>query len=254
MRVPIAAFVAVLLGQKMSDYFGLKPGDRLGSEYEVTGFLGSGWEGEVYKVVERATGVLRAAKLFYPQRNVAGRAILRYARKVDKLKHIPAIIQYHHRGSARVDGASVEFVVSEYAPGKLLSQIIEDRDGDPFPSFEALHIIRAVAQAVAPIHRAGEYHGDLHPLNVMVRREGLWFRIKLLDFFDLGKATKAKIADDVVDIMKILYELVGGSVHYRYAGSEIKRFVQGRRWTLVKKQLRNADDLLAALDTFSWGM
>ena len=73
--------------------FGLKPGRLLGSGYEITDFLGRGLEGEVYKVVERHTGIERAAKLYYPKYNPNGRTLLRYSRKLNKLKDVPAIIR-----------------------------------------------------------------------------------------------------------------------------------------------------------------
>ena len=47
----------------------------------------------------------------------------------------------------------------------------------------------------------------------MVRRKGIGFEVKLLDFFNLGAPTKAKIQDDVVDLAHLLYEIIGGSRH-----------------------------------------
>jgi len=40
----------------------LQPGMTLGRNYYVVEFLGSGWEGEVFKVEERDTGILRATR------------------------------------------------------------------------------------------------------------------------------------------------------------------------------------------------
>ena len=46
----------------MSDFtdepqaFNLLPGQMLGNHYRIIEFLGSGWEGEVYKVEEKQTG------------------------------------------------------------------------------------------------------------------------------------------------------------------------------------------------------
>ena len=58
--------------------FGLRPGRVIGGKYTVEVKLGSGWEGEVYKVTESRTGVCRAAKLFYPQRNIRDKAVTYY--------------------------------------------------------------------------------------------------------------------------------------------------------------------------------
>lgn len=38
--------------------YDLFSGRTLGSNYEIVEFLGSGWEGEVYKVVENRTGIM----------------------------------------------------------------------------------------------------------------------------------------------------------------------------------------------------
>ena len=46
--------------------FDLQAGRVIGGKYEVIAHIGHGWEGEVYRVVERATGAIRAAKLFLP--------------------------------------------------------------------------------------------------------------------------------------------------------------------------------------------
>ena len=56
------------------DAFDLAPGRVLASKYVVEAALGGGWEGEVYRVVETRTGIRRAAKLFYPHRNLRDRA------------------------------------------------------------------------------------------------------------------------------------------------------------------------------------
>lgn len=50
--------------------FALASGEILAGKYEVRMRLGRGWEGEVYQIRELATGIDRAAKLFFPRRNV----------------------------------------------------------------------------------------------------------------------------------------------------------------------------------------
>lgn len=232
--------------------FDLEPGRTLGSRYEVAGFLGEGWEGEVYKVVENRTGIERAAKIFYPQRNPRGRALLRYARKLNKLKGNPVIIQYHHQDTARVHGQKVEFMVSEYVSGEMLSAFIQRQPGSRFRAFEALHILYALADGIAPIHYTGEYHGDIHSDNVIIKRRGIGFSIKLLDFFDLGRPSREKIADDVVDLAAILYELIGGKAHYARCGPEIKRIVCGQKRSLITKRYPSAGILRQALNNLAW--
>ena len=78
-----------------SDSFHLSPGKIIARKYEVMSKLGSGWEGEVYKIKERNSGIERAAKLFYPHRNPNNKISKFYARKLHKLRHCDIIIQYH---------------------------------------------------------------------------------------------------------------------------------------------------------------
>jgi serine/threonine protein kinase len=233
-------------------WYGLEPGRRLGSDYEVVECLGCGWEGEVYKVLETATGIERAAKLFYQMRNRNGRALKRYARKLDKLRSVPAIIQYHHRGTARIGGRKMEFLVSEYVEGELLATLVQRQRGKRFQVYEALHLLYALAAAVEPIHRLGDYHGDLHSDNIIVQRRGLGFAIKVLDFFDLGRPTRLKMAGDVVCLIDLFYDLIGGSAQYRRTGSAIKRIVCGKRTATICKRYPNAGQLVQALENLEW--
>jgi tRNA A-37 threonylcarbamoyl transferase component Bud32 len=232
--------------------FDLPAGRSLGSHYEIVEFLGGGWEGEVYKVVELTTGIERAAKIFYPQRNPRGRTLLRYARKLNKLKRVPIIIQYHHLDRAHVRGQKVEFMVSEFVEGEVLSSFIARQPYKRLRSFEALHIIHALATGIAPMHHLGEYHGDIHSENIIIRRQGVGFRIKLLDFFDLGRPSREKIRDDVVDLAHILFELIGGRKWYSRMGPEIKHIVCGLKRTLIEKKFRTAGELKQAIDNLEW--
>jgi tRNA A-37 threonylcarbamoyl transferase component Bud32 len=229
--------------------YDLQPGRRLGSHYEVAGFLGQGWEGEVYKVVETATGIERAVKIYFPERNPRGRTLLRYARKLNKLKDVPIIIQYHHRDTARIHGRKVEFMVSDYVDGELLSAFLAHQRGKRLQPFEALHVLHALASGVAPIHRMGEYHGDIHSDNVMVRRKGIGFEVKLIDFFDLGRPTRERIRDDVVDMAAILHEMIGGQRHYARTSRAIKAIVCGQKRSLIHARYPTADALVSILDT-----
>lgn len=230
----------------------LVPGQRLGKRYTVVGFLGSGFEGEVYKIKEIGTGIERAAKFFYFKRNPKGKQLRSYVRKLHKLQHVPSIIQYHHRDSIRVGGRTLEFMVSEYVNGKLLSTLLSEQPEERFTSFEALHILRAIAEGVAPIHQAGEYHGDLHTENIIVKRRGIGFSIKLLDFFDLGRSTKQRREEDVLDLIQILYELIGGATYYKNTRSSVKDIVRGRKRSLIFKNFRSAKELVEYIDRLEY--
>ncbi|HUU44849.1 MAG TPA: serine/threonine-protein kinase, partial [Acidobacteriota bacterium] len=185
----------------MITHFDLEPGMTLGRNYFVAGFLGSGWEGEVYKVEERRTGIMRAAKIFFEGRRLRERQMQRYVQKLYRLRNCPIVTQYHHRDIARVGREQVEILVSDFVEGEMLAEFLKRQPGKRLNGFEALHLFHALVMGIEQIHFLREYHGDIHPKNVMIRRKGLAFEVHLLDFFDFGRATAEEIQRDVFDLI-----------------------------------------------------
>jgi hypothetical protein len=230
--------------------FGLRPGRVIGGKYLVEVKLGGGWEGEVYKVVESRTGIRRAAKLFFPQRNPRDRAVRVYAKKLERLRRCPIVIQYHHSETIRQHGVPITCLISDYVEGELLGPFIRRQAGGRLPPFEALHLTHALARGLEEIHRAGEYHGDLHGGNVLVRRRGIFFDVKLVDFFHLGAPTAAHMRDDVADLVRLLYEFVGGRRHYASQPGEIRSICRGLRRDLIDQAFPTARHLREHLESF----
>jgi len=235
-----------------TSHFHLRPGLTLGRNYYIVEFLGSGWEGEVYKVEERRTGILRAAKIFYDHRRLNANQLRRYTRKLHKLRGCPIITQYHHRDIARVGGKQVEILVSDFVEGVLLSEYLNQKRGKRLVPFEALHLIHSLALGIEQIHFLGEYHGDIHTDNILVSRKGLGFEVHLIDFLDLGRSTREKIQIDVFDIIGVLYELVGGAKGYRHCGREIRNLVLGRRHSLISRRFKTAGQFRLAMENLEW--
>ncbi len=233
-------------------YYDLVPGVTLGRNYFVVEFLGSGWEGEVYKVEERRTGIIRAAKIFYDHRALTAHRLRRYTRKLYKLRSCPIVTQYHHRDLARVGRRSVEIMVSDFVGGELLSSFIGRQPRKRLTSFEALHLIHALAGGVEQVHFLGEYHGDIHTDNILVLRRGLGFEVHLLDFFDLGRSTRERIQFDVYDLIGVLYESIGGADGYRRCEGVIRQVVLGRKHSLIRRRFRTAGQLRLALENVNW--
>ncbi len=233
-------------------HYKLKPGMTLGRNYFIIDFLGAGWEGEVYKVEERRTGIMRPAKIFYEGHRLSDRQLKQYTHKMYRLRQCSIITQYHHRDIARVGKEQVELLVSDLADGEMLSTFLNRQPNRKLTPFAALHLLYALVQGIEPIHFKGEYHGDIHADNIFVKRVGLGFEVHLLDFFDLGRATRDKIQYDVYDLISLLYEVIGGKNGYRSAGHEIRQIVCGRRHTLIKKKFRNAGRLRLALENLEW--
>jgi len=232
--------------------FNLRIGRVIAGKYEVVGFLGAGREGEVYRVVERRTGAVRAVKLFYPERNPGDRALRYYASKLERLKGCSLVIQYHHSEAMRVGGEHVSVFVSEFVEGELLKDLMRRSPGGRLPPYEALVILRDLAAGVAEIHARKEYHGDLYEGNVLVRRRGVRFDLRAVDIQDFGRPTRQNISDDVCDLVRILYEMVGGRRRYASQPPEVRSVCLGLKRSLIARRFPTATELCRHLDSFEW--
>lgn len=232
--------------------FDFQPGRLLAGRYHVLSFLGGGLEGEVYLVEEHQTGIERALKIFYPQWNRNGEASRRYATKLHRLRHCPIIIQYHGQGTLRFRGTEVSYVVSEYAPGEVLAKFLARQRGGRLQPLAACHLLYALARGLEPVHAAGEYHGDLHTENVIVMRFGLTFQLKLLDFFPRSGRRRLLMQDDIIDVVKIFYDSLGGMRHYRNQPDEVKGICRGLRHSLILGRYPSMTALRRHLEQLSW--
>ena len=168
--------------------------DRL-SHYELLEQLGEGGMGVVYKARDVRLGRFVALKVLAPGKASDPERRQRFAteaRAASALDH-PNVLTVHEIGCE--DG--VDFIVTEYLPGKTLAQRIP-RQG--FPPREALHYAVPIADALAATHAAGVIHRDLKPANVMVTDAGL---VKILDF-GLAKLVDPAPVTEVEETQAIL--------------------------------------------------
>ena len=155
----------------------LTTGTKLGP-YEITGAIGAGGMGEVYRARDTrldrtvAIKVLPASLANTPE---AKQRFEREARAVSALNH-PHICTLYDVGSQ--DGT--EFLVMEYLEGETLAARLEK---GALPIDLALKTGIDIADALEKAHRQGIIHRDLKPGNIMMTKSGA----KLLDF-GLAKA------------------------------------------------------------------
>ncbi|MBL6746222.1 MAG: protein kinase family protein [Pseudomonadales bacterium] len=232
--------------------FDFCPGRRLANKFEVICKLGNGWEGEVYLVKELATDIERAAKFFYPQRNINNKAFKFYANKLHKLRQCSILIQYLSQDTITFSGAPITFLVSDYIEGEILSEFIQRQPGKRLGAFQALHFLYALTKGVENIHQAREYHGDLHTDNIIVSRYGLNFELKLIDMYQWQSAKRENICYDVVSMIQIFHEILGGQKHYAKQPQEIKAIVCGLKSSLILKKFRSAGQLRTYLENLNW--
>jgi hypothetical protein len=194
----------------------------------------------------------RAAKLFKPQHNERDRAVKFYAQKLERLRDCSIVIHYHSSETIRFRGAPITCLISDHAGGEPLCDFISRQRGKRLTSFEALHLVYALAQGVEEIHLRREYHGDLHDENVLVQRQGVFFDLKVIDFYKWGRPTAAHLRDDVADIVRLLYDAVGGQRHYAKQPPEIKTICKGLRRDLIGRAFPTASHLREHLESFAW--
>ena len=150
----------------------LTTGAKLGP-YEITGAIGAGGMGEVYRA--RDTRLDRIVAIKALPSHLADRPELRErfereARAVASLNH-PHICTLYDIGQQ--DGT--DYLVMEYLEGETLAQRL--RKG-PLPIDQVLQYAIEISDALDKAHRKGITHRDLKPGNIMLTKSGT----KLLDF------------------------------------------------------------------------
>ncbi|HEX7047463.1 MAG TPA: protein kinase [Gammaproteobacteria bacterium] len=238
--------------KRKPESFDFKPGRRLANKYEVEALLGKGWEGEVYRVRELATGIKRAAKFYYPERNVGDKAITYYAKKLDKLRRCNILIPYLTHDQVQFRKHNVRFLVSEFVEGMVLTEFLKAQPGKRLTPFEGLHLLHTLVSGMEQVHQLKDYHGDLHSGNIIVGRYGIGFSVKLIDIYRWHGPTRENITEDVYDIIRIFYDVLGGRARYSTHRPEIKAICCGLRRDLIKKKFRTAGQLRAYLENMEW--
>ncbi|HEY5702082.1 MAG TPA: serine/threonine protein kinase [Gammaproteobacteria bacterium] len=232
--------------------FDLLPGRIIAKKYEIISLLGSGWESEVYLVNEITTDIERTAKFFFPHRNPRDKALKFYARKLHKLRKCPIVIQYSTQDTFVYRKQNVSFLVSEFVEGDLLSVYLSRQPGKRLLPFQALHLLYALARGIECIHSVGDYHGDLHSDNIIVQRVGLNFELKLLDMFHWGAPSAENIRTDVIDLIRIFYDALGGKKHYAKQPQPIKDICCGLKRSLITRKFKTAGKLRIYLESIQW--
>jgi serine/threonine-protein kinase len=157
------------------NYYGmsLTSGTRVGV-YEITGLIGAGGMGEVYRARDVTLGREVALKVLVRAVADDPAYLERFeeeARLASGLNH-PNIVTIY--GVGEVDG--VAYIAMELVRGRTLRELL---GGRALRVGEALDLAAPLADALAAAHSSGIVHRDLKPENVMVTPEGL---VKVLDF------------------------------------------------------------------------
>ncbi|RMG17914.1 MAG: serine/threonine protein kinase [Planctomycetota bacterium] len=152
---------------------------RLGP-YLLERELGAGAMGVVYQALHPGLRVRYALKVLRPEL-CAPRDAARFQRELESMA---AVSQHPH--VVRVHSAGFEhgrlYYVMDLVDGEDLQKVLNQRGR--LPPRRAAEIGRAVASALAALHRAGFIHRDLKPENILIERGGR----PLLTDFGLARA------------------------------------------------------------------
>jgi tetratricopeptide (TPR) repeat protein len=180
-------------------------GTTLG-HYEITGKLGHGGMGEVYRA--RDTKLKRDVALKVLPHELAddGDRLARFQREAEMVAALnhPNIVTLY---SVEEDGG-IRFLTMELVDGRGLDELIA---GVGFGIDRIFEIAIPLADALASAHERGIIHRDLKPANVMVTAEG---RVKVLDFGLAKPTTDDASADDEVTAALTQEGKVLGTVPY----------------------------------------
>jgi len=142
--------------------------------YRITGKLGEGGMGSVWRADDTLLGRAVALKLL-PREHAASsdarRRFVRGARAASRLDH-PGICQVYDAGEA--DGEV--FTALACIEGQTLGAIVER---SPLPIAEVFRVGIAAAEALGFAHAHGVIHRDVSSRNIMIARDG---RVVVLDF------------------------------------------------------------------------
>lgn len=233
------------------------PGRILARKYQVVSQVARGQEGELYMLSERATGIERTAKFFYPQCNPGNEVANYYARKLHKLRHCNILMQYRTQETISVDGTPVTFLVSDFVRGQLLDGYIASKPGGRLHWFEAMHLLHALARGIEQMHGAGEFHGELRAHNLIVQRTGLGFQVKVLDLQHFAILQEHRnpadvMRTDVYDLLRLFFEALGGAKFFARQPAAIKALYCNMKRAQVEAKYPDAGTLRRALENLSW--
>ena len=153
----------------------MQPGDSLDGRYIITGRLGAGGMGEVYKATHNFLGATRVIKIIHP--HISGRQdahdrFLREARIATKVQH--QNVATLHDFASLPDGS--HYMVWEFIDGENLAQRLKTRG--TLPPRQSVRIALQALRGLEAIHAAGIVHRDISPENLMITADD---SVKIID-------------------------------------------------------------------------
>jgi serine/threonine protein kinase len=150
----------------------------IGGRYQLTGKIGEGGMGEVYKGFDRVIGRQVAIKMLGEGTTKQEEVVARFQREAQ------VVGQLRHRNVVEVFDFGVEagkpFMVMELLEGKDLASLLDKRG--VLPIGRAVDIVLGVAAGLLAAHNRGLVHRDIKPANIFLSHEDGDEIPKILDF------------------------------------------------------------------------
>ena len=181
-------------------------------EYEPQRILGAGGFGVTFLCKKKLTGAEVAVKALQAEgleRDV--NAVMQEASTLDQLAH-PTIIRLRHCGYA--DAARTRpFIEMDFFESLTLEDYV--RKNGRMSIGDLLAVARPLAEALNAAHGKGILHRDVKPANLLVRRAGPKWEVRVIDF---GLALKQSLLESEVSSGRRSKSMTGseiaGTRHY----------------------------------------
>src|SRR5215475_5013277 len=151
------------------------PGALLGGRYRISGLLGRGGMGEVYRATDLTLGQSVALKFLPEEASQNSRLLERFHGEVRiaRLVSHPNVCRVFDIGE--VNGTP--FLSMEYIDGEDLASLLTRIGRLPYD--KALEIARKLCAGLGAAHDRGVIHRDLKPQNIMINKRG---EVLIMDF------------------------------------------------------------------------
>ena len=156
-------------------------GRTLNGRFSITGAIGAGGMGRVYRAMQAPLDRVVALKVLdpsFPSTKDPGfqQRFLREASLTSKLRH-PNTVTVIDYGQTE-DG--IYYIAMEYLEGRTLAQVLTQTG--PLPWSRVIAITQQVCRSLREAHSLGIIHRDLKPANIMLLNEADQDLVKVLDF------------------------------------------------------------------------
>ena len=150
------------------------------SRYKPKSLLGAGGFGAAFLCHDQFLNSAVVVKTLHDTEIESNMAKVFNEAQILKKLHHPAIISVEDCGYADLTKMARPYIVMEYFPGLSLEKFIQER-GIITPE-EMTLVALQVAEGMHAAHQNNILHRDLKPDNILVRKEGRNWKVKIIDF------------------------------------------------------------------------